>query len=232
MEQYAWTKSDALKNIAYIMTAGGIIACVTFLSINPLCKKFKENDVLIYGGFVLMILGRLVHIPYRNELPKLAYAKERLLDNGTMIIYKDDDPEVLGCPMTQEWCKTTSKLGFPEFILGYIFTCVGYTIGLTLIQTIFSKVLGPRPQGNWMGIITNAGCLSRITGPVFIMLLYTRYGTFHTFLSMLILILIPFSMLIIVKDRLYIENFKSIDSNSPKQVELQELKPKEDFDHR
>lgn len=126
MDQYAWTKTEALQNIAYIMTIGGVIACVTFLSVNPLCKKFKENDVLIYGGFLLMVLGRLVHIPYRNELPKLGYAKERLLENGTLIIFDEDDPEVLGCPISQDWCQTTSKLGFPEFILGYMLTSIGY----------------------------------------------------------------------------------------------------------
>lgn len=142
MDQYAWTKQEALKNIAYIMTITGVIACGCFLAVNPLCKIFKENYVLIFGGFLLMVLGRLVHIPYRDELPKLAYAKERLLDNGTIIFYEDDDPEVLGCPITQEWCQNTSKLGFPEFIFGYLLTAMGYPIGLTLIQTIFTKVLG------------------------------------------------------------------------------------------
>lgn len=145
MDQYAWTKKEALQYIAYIMTICGVIACGTFLSISPLCKKFKESDVLI-GGFFIMILGRVAHIPYRNEFPKLAYDKGRLLENGTLIMYNDDDAEVLGCPITQDWCKTTPKLGIPEFILGYLLTTIGYPIGLTLIQTIFSKVLGPRPQ--------------------------------------------------------------------------------------
>jgi ceroid-lipofuscinosis MFS transporter 7 len=215
------------------MFISGVIACGCFLSVNPLCKIFKENYILIYGGFLVMVLGRIAHIPFRDELPKMqAFPKEIHFDNGTSIIYKDDDPEVLGCPISQEWCKTTGKLGLPEFILGYLLTSMGYPIGLTLINTIFSKVLGPRPQGNWMGIITNAGCLSRITGPICIMFLYTRYGTYWTFLSMLILCLVPMILLMILKDRLYIENFKP----SPKSVEMENLNPKSenenDINHR
>lgn len=248
MDQYAWTKKEALQNIAYIMTAGGVIACVTFLSVNPLCKRFKENDVLIYGGFMLMVFGRLVHIPYRNELPKLAYPKEKLFENGTMITFSDDDDEVLGCPVSQEWCLKTSKLGFPEFILGYMLTSVAYPIGLSLIQTIFSKVLGPRPQGNylvhqlyaifdyflkignWMGIITNAGCLSRISGPICVIWLYTKYGPLLIFSILLVITIIPLGCLLILKERLLIESFKSIDS--PKSTEMGKLNLESDKNNK
>ncbi|XP_070502562.1 major facilitator superfamily domain-containing protein 8-like [Chironomus tepperi] len=210
MDQFAWTKKEALENMAYIMTAGGIIACGTFMMISPLCKKFKENDVLIYGGFFLMILGRFTHIPYGTETPKLAYPKEYGFENGTYVTFKDDDDAVLGCPFVeQKWCTTTPKLGFTEFIIGYLLTSFGYPIGLTLIQTIFSKVLGPRPQGNWMGLMTNAGCLSRIFGPICVSMLYTRFGTLVIMLFTLVLMLIPMIWLFILKDRLYIEDFKN-----------------------
>lgn len=68
-----------------------------------------------------------------------------------------------------------------QFLLGYFLTCIGYPIGVTLIQTIFSKILGPRPQGVWMGLITGSGCLSRIMGPVCVGYVYTRHGTYATF---------------------------------------------------
>lgn len=89
--------------------------------------------------------------------------------------------EILGCPSTQEWCRTTPQMTVTQFLLGYGFTSVGYPVGVTLVQTIFSKVLGPRPQGLWMGIMTGAGCGSRVLGPVFVGLIYTRFGTYHTF---------------------------------------------------
>jgi MFS transporter, ceroid-lipofuscinosis neuronal protein 7 len=215
MEQFAWTKSEALANMAYVMGAGGIIACVTFVAISPLCKKFKENYVLIIGGFFLMVLGRLAHIPYGNQFPKLAVDREFTHPNGTFQLFDEDDERVLGCPVSQEWCKTTPVLGFSQFMIGYLLTSIGYPIGLTLISTIFSKVLGPRPQGLWMGLMTASGCLSRIFGPICVSVLYAKYGTF--WLSSVTAVM----MLICLKDRLYVEK------NEIKPIEMQDLTEKE-----
>lgn len=52
-----------------------------------------------------------------------------------------------GCPAdSQPWCLTTRALTIPQFLAGYTLISIGYSLGVTLIQTIFSKVLGPRPQ--------------------------------------------------------------------------------------
>jgi MFS transporter, ceroid-lipofuscinosis neuronal protein 7 len=220
MEQFAWTKKEALTNMAILMTFGGVIACATFVGIGPLCKKFKENHVLIIGGFALMVLGRIVHIPYGSGTTKMAVDREMKLPNGTITFLDENDPQVLGCPQSQEWCKTTPVLGFPEFVLGYLLTSVGYPIGLTLIQTIFSKVLGPRPQGIWQGLMTASGCLSRIFGPICVSVLYARYGTFWLSLTTALMMVIPMTWLIIIRDRLYIENVEV------KPVEMEDLNQK------
>lgn len=216
MEQFAWTKTEALKYMAIIMTAGGCIACVTFLLISPLCKKFREGQVLIIGGFLLMVLGRIAHIPYGNIMPKLAIDREFMLPNNTVQILAEDDPRVLGCPVSQEWCKTTPVLGFEAYILGYLLTSIGYPIGLTLIQTIFSKVLGPRPQGVWQGLLTASGCLSRIFGPICVTVLYSSLGVLWLSTVTALMMVIPMVMLILLRDRLYI-----VSSEYKDPVELQ-----------
>ena len=68
-----------------------------------------------------------------------------------------------------------------QYLIGYSLTTVGYPLGVTLAQTIFSKILGPRPQGLWMGLMTGGGCAARVLGPVFVGVIYNRYGTYHTF---------------------------------------------------
>jgi len=57
-----------------------------------------------------------------------------------------NETEVVGCPSVQTWCYYIPAMTITQFILGYAFTAIGYPIGVTLIQTIFSKILGPRPQ--------------------------------------------------------------------------------------
>lgn len=206
MEQFAWTKTQALKNMAILMTVGGVIACVTFLLISPLCKKFKENHVLIIGGFFLMVLGRFAHIPYGDVMPKLAVDRKFLFANGTEGTFDEDDPQTLGCPISQDWCQTTPVLGFKEYVLGYLLTSIGYPIGLTLIQTIFSKVLGPRPQGLWQGFMTGSGCMSRILGPICVSVIYARFGTFWLSSLTALMMIIPMIWLVLIRDRLYIKN--------------------------
>ena len=48
-------------------------------------------------------------------------------------------------------------------------------------SSLFSKILGPKPQGIWMGVLTSTGSLSRGTGPVFVSYMYTSLGTRWTF---------------------------------------------------
>uniref|UniRef100_A0A182TET7 Major facilitator superfamily (MFS) profile domain-containing protein n=1 Tax=Anopheles melas TaxID=34690 RepID=A0A182TET7_9DIPT len=216
MDMFAWTKAEALYYMAWIMAVGAILASAMFLMIDPLCKRFPEQQVLIWGGFFLMVLGRAVYIPMSDTPPKLALpenatlASLRMEDDVTPYVYGsnftnvwsnltrvdfdysgpiptagtetlDGDIDALGCPPSQEWCKTTRGMTISQFLIGYAFTAIGYPIGVTLITTIFSKVLGPRPQGTWMGIMTGSGCLSRALGPVFLSTIYTKYGLYWTF---------------------------------------------------
>lgn len=204
MDMFAWTKAEALYYMAWVMAVGAIVASATFVTIGPLCKKFPEHYVLLWGGFFLMVLGRAVYIPMDDKPPKLA------IPDNTTTFYNDtyvygsnftdvitnlsrvdsefsadgnnlDEIELLGCPPSQEWCKTTKGMTIWQFLLGYAFTAIGYPIGVTLITTIFSKILGPRPQGTWMGVMTGSGCLSRAMGPVFLSTIYTKLGLYWTF---------------------------------------------------
>ncbi|XP_046742195.1 major facilitator superfamily domain-containing protein 8 isoform X1 [Diprion similis] len=176
MDQFAWSKTDALYYMGLLMSVGAVVACVTFVLIGPLCKRFSERKIMLWGGFFLMIVGRVLCIPWGPDPPVIAeygpFGNETKDANGT---------DILGCPSTQEWCRYTPQMTVTQFLLGYGLTTIGYPLGVTLIQTIFSKILGPRPQGVWMGLMTGAGCASRVMGPVFVGLIYTRYGTYQTF---------------------------------------------------
>ncbi|XP_059057388.1 major facilitator superfamily domain-containing protein 8 [Achroia grisella] len=168
MDQFAWSKKQALEYMGALMSAGAIVACVTFALIGPLTKRFEERGLLLWGGFLLTGLASVLCIPWGPGPPPLAPPGQ--LEAGG------------GCPAaTQPWCETSRGLTITQFFLGYACISVGYSLGVTLIQTIFSKVLGPRPQGVWMGVLTGAGCVSRALGPVFVSAVYARRGPDATF---------------------------------------------------
>ena len=107
MDQFAWTKEEALKNMGILMSIGAIVACVTFVLIGPLTKRFKESNVLIWGGFFIMSVGRFVNIPIAgSQLAQLALPREEYLANVTLGYYNDTF-ENTGCPVEQEWCTYT-----------------------------------------------------------------------------------------------------------------------------
>ncbi|KAJ8921577.1 hypothetical protein NQ315_010482 [Exocentrus adspersus] len=221
MDQFAWSKGESLWYMGILMSIGAVMAIATFGSIAPLTKKFREVKVMIWGGFLFMVLGRLFFIPFNNDPPKMYDASFKLnltlycdsifrnvtyvqevdlgVVNKTLHIYGrwldtsernesvvkymtlNCGEDLLGCPSSQEWCSYTPQMTLMQFITGYLLTAFGYPIGVTLIQTIFSKLLGSRPQGVWMGFMTGSGCLSRVMGPVFVTYIYEEYGTIWTF---------------------------------------------------
>ncbi|XP_055379060.1 major facilitator superfamily domain-containing protein 8 isoform X1 [Condylostylus longicornis] len=224
MDQFAWSKTEALYYMGLLMSVGAILACITFVGIGPLCKIFAEENVLIWGGFSLMVIGRFVCIPWGDAPAKLAKTIDEIIAKNATIDF-ENDVQYLGCPETQEWCKYTPALTITQFLLGYALTSIGYPIGITLIQTIFSKILGPRPQGVWMGLMTGSGCLSRVMGPVFVGYIYTRLGTYWTFGTTGVMMLVSMIWLHLFRKRL-------IPPKYEKNIELQELNPKESLSQK
>ncbi|XP_013141668.1 PREDICTED: major facilitator superfamily domain-containing protein 8 [Papilio polytes] len=163
MEQFGWGKAQALQYLGALMSAGALVACLVFAAIPPLTKLLEERALMLWGGFLPVVVASLLCIPWGPGAPPLA-------DPGNAEAHG-------GCPQeSQPWCAESRALSLAQFLLAYGCMSVGYPLGVTLIQTIFSKVLGPRPQGVWMGVLTGAGCLSRALGPVFVAGVYARRG--------------------------------------------------------
>lgn len=285
MDQFAWTKAEALYYMGILMSVGALIAIITFGFTPLLCRYFSEVKILIWGGFLFMVLGRAVHIPWGTE-PALVYndtIKLELLENcqklnsnvidnfisnnlfsskeashfnnnnlrlennisngnssvNYNILYEDFNhsllhknnsevnnicdniPEMVGCPSSQEWCLTTPGMTLTQFLVGYVLTVIGYPVGVTLIQTIFSKILGTRPQGLWMGWMTGSGCLSRVLGPVFVTYIYTEFGTIWTFGMTTVMMILSIIWLLCFKNRLVTEDQTK---ERPEDVEMQDIK--------
>ncbi|XP_063859477.1 major facilitator superfamily domain-containing protein 8-like isoform X2 [Scylla paramamosain] len=96
-------------------------------------------------------------------------------------VIHDGDCEDTGCPPEQEWCFYTPIIELPQLIVGSVCAVIGYPVVFTLASTLYSKILGPKPQGLWMGLLISIGSLSRATGPIVVSYFYTELGTRWTF---------------------------------------------------
>ena len=54
--------------------------------------------------------------------------------------------EAVGCPYYYDWCFNTPAILLWQFLLGTFFVAVGYPVCNVMSYTIYSKILGPKPQ--------------------------------------------------------------------------------------
>lgn len=51
-----------------------------------------------------------------------------------------------GCPYEYSWCHTMPQLSFWQFLIGATLVGIGYPVTAVILNTLYSKVLGPIPQ--------------------------------------------------------------------------------------
>ncbi|KAM5307970.1 major facilitator superfamily domain-containing protein 8 isoform 1-T1 [Glossophaga mutica] len=185
MDMYAWTQEQAVLYDGIILAALAVEAIVVFMGIKLLSKKIGERAILL-GGLIIVWAGFFILLPWGNQLPKIQW--EDLHNNsipnttfGEIIITlwkfpRDHSEEPTGCPIEQAWCLYTPMIHLAQFFTSAVLIGIGYPSCNVMSYTLYSKLLGPQPQGVYMGWLTASGSAARILGPVYISQVYTAWG--------------------------------------------------------
>lgn len=205
IDLYAWSDEKAVTVVGVGLSIAGAISIVMFTLTSVLTRRFDERKVFIFLGLVPLTVSMLIHFPMGNTYPKMqnctSYDIAHVFDDSAVVpefqmnftepsntlsrhrrhAVRDDTCTDLGCPQEQEWCLYTPIIERPQMAVADVAAVIGYPVAFTLSSSFFSKILGPKPQGVWMGILTSTGSLSRVTGPVFVSYMYTALGTRWTF---------------------------------------------------
>ena len=196
MQQLGWDESTSIRNLGILMTIGAVVSLFSFGLVAPLTRKFDERLVYLILGLIPMLGGRIAMIPMgsdypplllRSLIPNTTTTTDTTLgvDMGAFNYYGmrnnncDDDTGHGGCAL--KWCEYTPALTLFQFYLGYGISAMSYPFCMAICQGMFSKVIGPRPQGLWMGLLTAVGSLARIVSPIFVSEIYKEFGTYWTF---------------------------------------------------
>lgn len=116
---------------------------------------------------------------------------------GGFVLYLPWGPGYVTC----KHCYQEPYLPFPQFIAGCTLIAIGYPMCSVMIYTIFSKILGPSPQGLGMGMLTAAGSLARTLGPIFVGNMYDSFGLRVTFSSICGMIVLTFGSILFFYQR-------------------------------
>ncbi|GCC33025.1 major facilitator superfamily domain-containing protein 8 isoform X1 [Chiloscyllium punctatum] len=189
MDMYAWTAKQAVLYNGILLVGVGVESIVAFMITKLLSKRFKDH-LLLLGGFVIIFLGFFVLLPWGNQYPPIQWTdiKNTSNYNSTELKYESlTQPslylsaERVGCPVQQVWCQHIPSIHLVQYILSAVLIGVGYPVCNVMTYTLYSKILGPKPQGVYMGWLTASGSGARTLGPVFVSQVYTHYGPRWTF---------------------------------------------------
>jgi len=189
MEQFGWSATKALTVVGWTMIVSSIVSTTIFFLIPILAKFFDERVLLVGFGMIPMTVGRIFFFPYSSDVaPMERYGC--LTKKGVELTDMDEstckqlnntwDLVEYGCPEIQTWCFEIRALSPIVVAVGYAFCTLGFPFCIAMSQTIFSKMLGPKPQGIWMGGLTSVSSLARVIGPIFVTYIYTEFGTIMT----------------------------------------------------
>lgn len=187
MDMYAWTRTQAVFYNGIILAAIGVESVIVFITVKIISKKTGER-ILLLGGLVAIWVGFFILLPWGNQYPSIQWAdiQNSTKHNSTVLVSSlstsaNHTAEPTGCPATQAWCFYTPIIHLAQYITSDIFIGLGYPVCSVMCYTLYSKIIGPKPQGVYMGWLTAAGSAARTLGPVFVSEIYTHLGPRWTF---------------------------------------------------
>ncbi|MCI4384588.1 hypothetical protein PGIGA_G00040520 [Pangasianodon gigas] len=177
MDMFAWTRKEAVLYNGIILAAIGFESIIVFLVVKVISLRFGDRPVLL-GGLAIIFIGFFILLPWGNQYPKIQWAE---LQNNSMpalgrSLGSNSSVEPTGCPVDQIWCQFTPAIHLAQYLTSDILIGVGYPACNVMSYTLYSKILGPKPQGVYMGWLTASGSGARTLGPVFVSQVYTILG--------------------------------------------------------
>ncbi|XP_069951406.1 major facilitator superfamily domain-containing protein 8 isoform X1 [Cherax quadricarinatus] len=197
MDQYAWSENRAMVGMAIAVSVAGVLNIIMYFLSGVLSRKFDERLLALLLGLLPMMVGLFLFIPWGHGVIPMQHCDQVNVTDavpsttqtvqmqqlsqyqaGMLADDADDDEHCSeGCPPIQEWCYNTPQLPGIQLIIAFIIAIVGFPVAQGILLGIFSKILGPRPQGLWMGVVGTAGSISRIIGPIIVTYIYEEFGT-------------------------------------------------------
>ncbi|KAF4084756.1 hypothetical protein AMELA_G00109690 [Ameiurus melas] len=177
MDMFAWTRKEAVLYNGVILAAIGFESVIVFLVVKVISVRFGDRPVLL-GGLAIIFIGFFILLPWGNQYPKIQWADLQNTSMPALVLspVSNSSVEPTGCPSDQTWCQFTPAIHLAQYLTSDILIGVGYPACNVMSYTLYSKILGPKPQGLYMGLLTASGSGARTLGPVFVSQVYTSLG--------------------------------------------------------
>ncbi|XP_057380716.1 major facilitator superfamily domain-containing protein 8-like [Daphnia carinata] len=234
IEQLGMSEKSAIIMVGLGFAGAGVYSGLIFAILGPLARRMGERILLIVG-VVFLALGPVMLYPCSGPPPPLKYSD--VTNASTPLAFNNESlieqltfnygwlsapiPVSLnnisgGCPIDlQPWCGYTSAIRWQQLIAGFILIVTGFPMGAAMTNAIFSKIIGPFPQGTWMGILGAGACFARVLCPICVTNIYSAYGPMATFAFMTGVMIIVLMLLLINYRHLVPYRYENIEESVP-----------------
>ncbi|MBN3323727.1 MFSD8 protein, partial [Atractosteus spatula] len=184
MDMFAWTRAEAVLYNGIILACIGFESILVFVAVKVISPRIGDRLVLL-GGTVLIFCGFFILLPWGNQFPQIQWTDLQNSSSAGSLhsgfssatpVPSNSSVEPTGCPSEQTWCLYTPVIHLAQYITSDFLIGMGYPVCNVMSYTLYSKILGSKPQGVYMGWLTASGSGARTLGPVFVSQVYTILG--------------------------------------------------------
>ncbi|XP_069001495.1 major facilitator superfamily domain-containing protein 8 isoform X1 [Embiotoca jacksoni] len=179
MDMFAWTRKEAVLYNGIIICCIGFESILVFVVVKVAAKRFGDRPVFVVG-LAVIFCAFFILLPWGNHYPKIHWADLKNISAVSQmseaVKASNSSMDQTGCPYEQTWCQYTPAIHLAQFISAAVFIGVGYPTCNVMSYTLYSKILGSKPQGVYMGWLTASGSGARTLGPIFVSQVYTILG--------------------------------------------------------
>ncbi|CAD5220774.1 unnamed protein product [Bursaphelenchus okinawaensis] len=130
------------------------------------CAETISLRLLTIFGFIGLCFLPLASIPYPGY------------NSNIVMSVSVNSTTTSGCSsFLYSWCSNTKQINFWLFTVALVVTAGGvFNMMTVVLSTLFSKIIGPKPQTYQQSLFQTVACFARILAPPTISTLFTKYG--------------------------------------------------------
>eukprot|EP00040_Diaphanoeca_grandis_P004991 m.30904 g.30904 ORF g.30904 m.30904 type:complete len:561 (-) comp16358_c1_seq1:100-1782(-) len=198
--EFKWDPKKASLWNGLIQGIFGLQSIVFFTLTGVIAKKIGPVQAFLFGMGVT-VFSQFIMIPLfdPNDIARTNTTRETWPNGTTPDGFNNTTDVATECVFY--WCGRQKQLPLAQYIVGMFFIYIGFPISIVMLFTLFSKVLGPSPQGGWMGLLNASGSLARSVGPPVISFIFRVGGPLVVYTASCGVMTIVFLYALIMKQR-------------------------------
>uniref|UniRef100_A0A7E4VZJ1 MFS domain-containing protein n=1 Tax=Panagrellus redivivus TaxID=6233 RepID=A0A7E4VZJ1_PANRE len=172
MTMFAWNRATVVRNVAIAQALQAFCTLTTHVIYIKfdIGKKINSKQTLYFAAGGLIVF-------YMATYP-WPFSGGQLVVFNNNDVYAANGTELAGCNTDYfSWCHDLSPINVWVFYGSFVLILgICYSTFNISLNTLFSKIIGPRPQAAQQGWLQVSGGAAKFVGPIIISSLYTDHG--------------------------------------------------------